>query len=66
MDCFDIKFHQSHQLKSFTLEFLGEMHWGDDVELMSGQHGSTFHIQALNLKTEKIAFRADVDWKEEI
>ena len=63
MDCFDSDFYQSHQLSSFTLEFLGEMHWGDEVELLSGQEGSTFHIQALNSQTGKVAFRADVDWK---
>ena len=62
MDCFDSEFHQSHQLKSFTLEFLGEMHWGDEVELLSGQEGLSFHIQAMNKETKKIAFRADVDW----
>ena len=64
MDCFDSAFYQSHRLTSFTLEFLGEMHWGDDVELLSGQNGSSFHIQAVNLKTGKIAFKSDVDWSE--
>ena len=64
MDCFDSNFYRSHLLKSFTLEFLGEMHWGDEVELLSGQEGSSFHIQALNGQTGKIAFKADVDWQE--
>ena len=62
MDCFDSEFYRTHQLKNFTLEFLGEMHWGDEVELLSGEDGSAYHIQAVNLKTGKIAFRADVDW----
>ncbi len=62
MDCFDRNFYQTHQLKSFTLEFLSEMLWGDEVELLSGQEGSNYHIQAMNKETEKIAFRADVDW----
>jgi medium-chain acyl-[acyl-carrier-protein] hydrolase len=64
MDCFESSFYRTHQLKSFTLEFLGEMHWDDEVELLSGQEGSSFHIQAVNLKTGKIAFRSDVDWFE--
>ena len=63
MDCFDSDFYQSHQLSNFTLEFLGEMHWGDEVELLSGQEGTTFHIQALNSQTGKVAFKADVEWE---
>jgi medium-chain acyl-[acyl-carrier-protein] hydrolase len=62
MDCFDSEFYKNHQLKSFQLEFLGEMHWGDEVELLSGNEGISFHIQAVNMKTGKIAFRANVDW----
>ena len=62
MDCFDSEFYLTHELKSFTLEFLGEMLWGDEVELMSGHEGSAFHIQAVNMKTGKAAFRADVEW----
>ncbi len=63
MDCFDSEFYLSHELKNFTLEFLGEMHWGDEVELRSGQEGSSYHIQAVNVKTGKAAFRADVEWQ---
>jgi acyl-ACP thioesterase len=62
MDCFDSDFHQKYRIKSFSLEFLGEMHWGDEVELLSGNEGTSFHIQAVNVKTGKIAFRANVDW----
>lgn len=62
MDCFDRKFYQSHRLKSFTLEFLGEMYWGDEVILMSDQEDLSFHIQAVNKETGKIAFKADADW----
>jgi len=62
MDCFDGNFHREHLLKSFTLEFLGEMHWGDEVELLSGKEGSSFHIQAVNSQTGKVAFKADIDW----
>ncbi len=62
MDCFDYEFYLTHHLKSFTLEFLGEMHWGDEVELLSGEEGFYYHIQALNVKTGKIAFRSDVEW----
>jgi len=65
MDCFDSAFYRSHQLKGFTLEFLGEMHWGDEVELMSGQDGATFHIQAVNLHTGKIAFKSQVEWQQD-
>lgn len=64
MDCFDSGYFQTHDLKSFSLEFLGEMHWGDEVELMSGKEGTSFHIQAVNLQTGKIAFKADVDWEK--
>lgn len=62
MDCFDGDFYRNHHLRGFSLEFLGEMHWGDEVELRSGREGSSSHIQALNLKTGKTAFKADVDW----
>ncbi len=63
MDCFDRLHFQTYNLKSFSLEFLGEMLWGDEVELMSGVEGSSYHIQAVNLKSGKIAFKADVDWE---
>ena len=62
MDCFDLEFHKSHLLKSFTLEFLNEMHWGDEVELFSGQNGLSFHIQAVTKETGKVAFRSDIEW----
>ncbi len=62
MDCFDGEFYQKHHLKGFTLEFLSEMRWGDEVELRSGTEGLTFHIQAINLQTGKVAFKAAVDW----
>lgn len=64
MDCFNSDFYQKHQLKSFALEFLGEMHWGDEVELLSGQEETSFHIQAVNKKSDKIAFRANIEWIE--
>jgi acyl-ACP thioesterase len=64
MDCFDSSFYKSHQLQSYSLEFLSEMHWGDEVELLSGQEGPAFHIQALNLQTGKVAFKCDVEWQK--
>lgn len=64
MDCFDHEFYLRNNLKSFSLEFLGEMHWGDEVELFSGQEGNAWHIQAVNQQTGKIAFKADLGWKE--
>ncbi len=63
MDCFDSDFYKKHQLKSFSLEFLGEMLWGDEVVLMLGQDGNTFHIQAKNLQSGKVAFKSDVIWQ---
>jgi acyl-ACP thioesterase len=62
MDCFDSDFYREHRLDGFTLEFLGEMHWGDEVELLSGKEKDTFHIQAVNMNTRKTAFKADVTW----
>jgi acyl-ACP thioesterase len=62
MDCFDSEFYKVHQLKGFQLEFLGEMHWGDEVELLSGNEGTAYHLQAVNRQTGKVAFKADVDW----
>ena len=62
MDCFDSDYYRMHRLKSFTLEFLGEMHWGDEVELLSEQTGISYHIQAVNMNTRKTAFKADVEW----
>lgn len=64
MDCFDSDFHKSHQLRKFQLEFLGEMHWGDEVELLSGTTGNDWHLQAVNRQTAKVAFKADVNWEK--
>ncbi len=62
MDCFDSDFYRKYTLRSFTLEFLEEMHWGNDVELLLGQKGTSFHIHAVNIKTGKNAFRANIDF----
>jgi medium-chain acyl-[acyl-carrier-protein] hydrolase len=66
MDCFGREYYRSHTLKSFTLEFLGEMYWGNEVELISEQEDLLFHIQAVNKETGKIAFRADVNWSDAV
>lgn len=62
MDCFDSDFYLAHRLKGFSLEFLGEMHWGDEVELLAGSENDTYHIQAVSMNTRKVAFKADVQW----
>jgi medium-chain acyl-[acyl-carrier-protein] hydrolase len=64
MDCFGYDHFIQNRLNSFSLEFLAETFWGDDIELHSGNENHTFHIQAINPESNKIVFKADTIWTE--
>jgi medium-chain acyl-[acyl-carrier-protein] hydrolase len=64
MDCFGYDHFVKNRLIIFSLEFLAETFWGDDIELHSGNENLKFHIQAINPVNNKIAFKADTIWEK--
>ncbi|MCE1197484.1 MAG: thioesterase [Marinilabiliales bacterium] len=63
MDCFDADFYRSHELKSFALEFLGEMHWGDEVELRCDLQEDFYAVHAVDQLSQRPAFKAELQWQ---
>ena len=62
-DCFDLKHFQTRILHDFTLEFLAETHWGDEVELKSGIENEKTDIEAYEISSGILLFRATLNWK---
>jgi len=62
MDCFNREHFMQHSLRSFTLEFLTETLWGDEVNLFTGKTESGYCIDAISQRTNKVAFKAETRW----
>jgi acyl-ACP thioesterase len=62
-DCFPINHYQEHVLSEFTLEFLSETHWGDEIELRIGSLGMKSDIEVSELSSRTILFKAVLNWK---
>jgi acyl-ACP thioesterase len=61
-DCYDDKFHSSHQLKTLTASFLSETKFEDTLQISKGIHNDAHFIEAANLNTDKVVFRAKGEW----
>jgi medium-chain acyl-[acyl-carrier-protein] hydrolase len=61
-DCFQFNHFKSHILSEYTLEFLSETHWGDEIELWIGNTGTKYSIQALEPSSGATLFRAFLIW----
>ena len=44
--------YQKHKLSGFSLEFLSETHWGDEIELRIGSQGAKTDVEAIKLLKE--------------
>ncbi len=66
MDCFSYDHFTQFSLNSFSLEFLTETRWGDDIELHSGSENQTYHIHAIKSGSNKAAFKAETSWIKSI
>jgi len=64
MDCFDLEHFVQNSLSSFTLEFLSETFWGDEIKLFTGKSESGYCIEAISQRNQKVAFKADTRWKK--
>ncbi len=62
-DCFDLEHYQNNTLKGFSLEFLAETHWGDEIELRIGSRGVNSDIEALDQTSEITLFKAILNWE---
>lgn len=62
-DCFQLKHYQDHLLTRFSLEFLSETHWGDEIELHIGTVAMDSAIEAREPTTATKLFKAVLNWK---
>jgi len=62
-DCFQLKRYQESTLSGFTLEFLTETRWGDEIELWIGSSDVKSDIEALDGSTGSTLFKAIINWK---
>lgn len=62
-DCFQLKHYQGYKLSEFSLEFLSETHWGDEIELRIGGADGKSDIEAFEKSTESTLFKAILNWE---
>ncbi len=62
-DCFQLKHYQDYKLAEFTLEFLAETHWGDEIELRTGGSGLNSDIEAFEQSSGATLFKAVLNWE---
>jgi hypothetical protein len=49
-------------MTGFTLEFLSETHWGDEIELRTGTFGEKTDIEAMEISSGSLLFKAVLNW----
>jgi acyl-ACP thioesterase len=62
-DCYDDKFHNSHQMKTLTASFLSQAKFGDTLQISKGMQSEKHFIEAKNVSTDKTVFQALVEWE---
>jgi len=62
-DCFLMAHYQSNKIAGFTLEFLSETHWGDEIELRIGTSGLESDVEAFELSSGTTLFKAILNWQ---
>lgn len=62
-DCFQLKHYQECKLTDFSLEFLSETHWGDEIELRIGGLTLKSDIEAFEQSTGTTLFKAVLNWQ---
>jgi acyl-ACP thioesterase len=61
-DCFQLKHYQDYTLSRFSLEFLSETHWGDEIELRIGNSQINSDIEAFDRSSGTTLFKALLIW----
>ena len=61
-DCIKMNQYQEHKLSGFSLEFLSETHWGDEIELRIGSLGAKTDVEAIELSSGTMLFKAILNW----
>jgi len=62
-DCFQMKHYQEQTLTGFTLEFLSETHWGDEIELRIGGLELKSDVEAFEQSSGITLFKAILNWQ---
>lgn len=57
-DCFQLKHYRENRLTGFSLEFLSETHWGDEIELRIGSISLKSDIEAFDRSSGTMLFKA--------
>ena len=65
-DCFQLEHYQNHRLTGFSLEFLAETHWGDEIELHIGNVMPNSAIEALASTSSTKLFKAILNWESSV
>ena len=65
-DCFQLKHYQDYRLIRFSLEFLSETHWGDEIELHIGSATMNSAIEVLESTTSTKLFKAVLNWESSV
>ena len=63
-DCFDRQHYEQNALSAFSLEFLSEVHWGDEMEMQIDRNGTDAKVQAVETASAKALFKAEVEWRK--
>jgi len=62
-DCFQLKHYEDCKLCDFSLEFLSETHWGDEIELRIGGSAPKSDIEAFDQSSGTLLFKAILNWQ---
>ena len=62
-DCFEMKHYVDCKLSDFSLEFLSETHWGDEIELRIGGSAPKSDIEAFDQSSGTLLFKAILNWQ---
>jgi hypothetical protein len=55
--------YQKYKLSGFTLEFLSETHWSDEIELRIGGSDLESDVEAFELSSGTTLFKAILNWQ---
>lgn len=62
-DCFSMRHYLDHTLSGFSLEFSAETHWDDEIELRVNTDKLKSDVEAFELSSGNLLFKAILNWK---
>jgi medium-chain acyl-[acyl-carrier-protein] hydrolase len=62
-DCFNIEHYKRFSLSAFSSEFLSEIHYGDEIEMHTGNNDLISDVEVVDYPSGKALFRSKLEWK---